>query len=66
MFDVAKDKELNCWLQTNAVRKILRHRLNPEQILRSRWVLTWKSVEDDSGSKKAKARLVVLGLKILS
>ena len=43
MFDVAKDKELNCWLQTNAVCKILRHRLNPEQILRSRWVLTGKA-----------------------
>ena len=61
MFDLAKQKELTCWLQTNAVRKILRHRLNPEQILRSRWVLTWKSPEDANGSPKAKARLVVLG-----
>ena len=61
LFDLAKQKELNCWLQTNAVRRLLRNRLNPEQILRSRWVLTWKAAEDPSGAQKTKARLVVLG-----
>ena len=60
LFDAAKDKELSCWIQTNAIRPILRQRLNPEQILQSRWVLVWK--EGDSPSqKRAKARLVVLG-----
>ena len=59
-FDAAKDKELSCWIQTNAICPILRQRLNPEQILQSRWVLVWK--EGDSPSqKRAKARLVVLG-----
>ena len=61
MFETAKEKELSCWVQTNAIRRILRSKLNPEQILRSRWVLTWKDAEPGSSTKKAKARLVVLG-----
>ena len=59
LFDIAKDKEISCWLQTNAIRPILREKMNPDQILRSRWILTWK--KDDQGGRKAKARLVVLG-----
>ena len=64
LFDAAKDQELSCWLSTNSLRPILRKQLNPEQILQSRWVLTWKQVEADGNQpahKKAKARLVVLG-----
>ena len=64
LFDIAKDSELNCWLQTSALKPVLRKSLNPDQILRSRWVLTWKPVEDQHGTiqgRKAKARLVVLG-----
>ena len=64
LFDIAKDAELTCWLQTSALKPILRKSLNPEQILRSRWVLTWKPVEGPDGNvqgRKAKARLVVLG-----
>ena len=60
LFVAAKDLELSCWLQTNAIRPILRQKLNPEQILISRWVLTWKE-SDDPRRRKAKARLVVLG-----
>ena len=63
LFDIAKDAELT-WLQTGALKPILRKSLNPEQILRSRWVLTWKPIEGADGqvnSRKAKARLVVLG-----
>ena len=65
-FDIAKDAELTCWIQTNALKPVLPKFLNPEQILRSRWVLTWKPVEDELGKnngKKAKARLVVLGFQ---
>ncbi|CAL1130755.1 unnamed protein product [Cladocopium goreaui] len=64
LFDIAKDNELSCWISTNALRPILRKSLNPDQILRSRWVLTWKNVEANDQApahKKAKARLVVLG-----
>ena len=66
LFEKAKDAELNCWLQTNALRPILRRFLNPEQILKSRWVLTWKPIDDapsNGPQKKAKARLVVLGFQ---
>ena len=58
LFDIAKDNELSCWISTNALRPILRKSLNPDQILRSRWVLTWKNVEANDQApahKKAKA-----------
>ena len=66
-FKRAKDKEINNWLKTNTVEKILRNKLSPEQILRCRWILTWKPLESQDidpqkpKSHKAKARLVVLG-----
>ena len=56
--------DLSCWLSTNSFKPILRQKLNPDQILRSRWVLTWKdgeSVDGKPAQKGAKARLVVLG-----
>ena len=64
LFEVAKDNELSCWISTNSLKPILRQKLNPDQILRSRWVLTWKEGESEGGKpapKRAKARLVVLG-----
>lgn len=64
LFAKAKEAELSCWLQTSALKPILRKHLNPEQILKSRWVLTWKHVpseDNQSEGKKAKARLVALG-----
>ena len=66
-FQAAKSKEINNWLKTNTVEKILRNKLSPEQILRCRWILTWKPLEPhdvdpkNPKSHKAKARLVVLG-----
>jgi hypothetical protein len=66
MFEKAKDAELNCWIQTSALKPILRWKLNPEQILRSRWILTWKAINEEDSTKpqrKAKARLVVLGFQ---
>ena len=44
----------------------LRRHLNPEQILKSRWILTWKNINEEDSQKpqrKAKARLVVLGFQ---
>ena len=65
LFEAAKDAELSCWLQTGALKPVLRKPLNPEQILKSRWVLTGKAISDSesaSGSgHKSKARLVMLG-----
>ena len=63
LFDQAKQKELQCWIQTSAIKPILRRKLNPAQILRSRWILTWKDPEPGESQKRAKARLVVLGFQ---
>ena len=65
-FDKAKAKEVDQWLSTGTVRAILRDRIPAANILRSRWILTWKDVDEIEAqeigkSKKAKARLVILG-----
>ena len=65
-FQKAKDKELDQWLATDTVRKILRHKIPEENILRCRWVLTWKDLDaidaaKEGKNRKAKARLVILG-----
>ena len=61
LFDVAKHKELSCWLETSTVKSILRNRIHPSRIMSSRWVLTWKMDDKVQGGQKAKARLVVRG-----
>ena len=67
-FQVAKEAEVSNWLKTGTVQKMLRSQLAPEQVLRCRWVLTWKPIEESdrdpskpNNTRKAKARLVVLG-----
>jgi hypothetical protein len=64
MFQQAKMKEVKSWLVTETVAKILRHQIPEENILRCRWILTWKRVDqpEPNGTKHVpKARLVVLG-----
>ena len=65
-FQAAKQKEIQQWLDTSTVRKVLRHRIPEENILKCRWVLTWKDLDPIDAAKegktrKAKARLVILG-----
>ena len=60
LFDQAKGKEVKAWLDTRTVRRLLRNQLDEKQILRTRWVLSWKKNEGDTS---AKARLVVLGFE---
>ena len=66
-FEKAKQAEVENWLKTGTVCRILRNRLAPEQILRCRLIFTWKPIEEKSEqvkqgkTRKAKARLVVLG-----
>ena len=70
-FKRAKQTEIQSWLKTGTVGRILRSQLQPEQIIRCRWILTWKALDpsdikkDAAGNPiqthKAKARLVVLG-----
>ena len=71
-FAEAKDKELQSWIDTEAIATVLRRKIPPEQILRCRWILSWKDAETNSHlsaegrkppNRKAKARLVVLGFE---
>ena len=64
----AKGKEVDQWLATETVRRISRNRIPEEQILRTRWVLTWKPLDAHEQAatgreRKAKARLVILGFE---
>ena len=65
LFRRAKEKEVDSWLSTDTVAKILRHQIPTENIMRCRWILTWKPVDPSeataSNQHTAKARLVVLG-----
>ena len=66
-FDVAKKSEIQNWLKTDTVKRIARSQLSEEQILRCRWILTWKPLDPSDvnptnpKTHKAKARLVALG-----
>ena len=65
-FAKAKEKEVDQWLSTGTVQAILRERIPAANILRSRWILTWKEVDEIEAkeigkARKAKARLVILG-----
>ena len=67
-FAKAKDTEITNWLKTGTVQKMFRNQLSPEQILRCRWILTWKPIENSEvdpknpqKTQRAKARIVVLG-----
>ena len=65
LFRKAKDKEVESWLSTDTVARILRHQIPLENIMRCRWILTWKPVDPSEATTAnqhtAKARLVVLG-----
>ena len=63
-FNRAKQGEINNWLSTQTVKRVFRHQIPEDQILRCRWLLTWKPVEQPQPGddhQKAKARLIVLG-----
>ena len=65
LFRNAKDKEIQSWLSTETVCRILRHQVPVENIMRCRWILTWKPVDEGDNHRSPqfapKARLVVLG-----
>ena len=67
-FQKAKENEISNLLKTGTISRILRDKVPPDQILRCRWILTWKPIDQQEkeqlkGTKdvKAKARLVILG-----
>ena len=68
-FRQAKMKEVESWISTETITKIMRNQIPKANILRSRWILTWKEVDptadqpQQSQKMKPKARLVVLGFE---
>ena len=67
-FHKAKMAEVQNWIKTGTISRILRNQVPHDQILRCRWVLTWKPIDNPSPedqkvgrTSKAKARLVILG-----
>ena len=66
LFAEAKEKEIESWISTETIAKVLRHKIPIQNILRCRWILNWKPIDgeyDKRGNQKQKpkARLVVLG-----
>jgi hypothetical protein len=47
-FEKAKQAEINNWLQTETISKVLKNKIPSEQVLTCRWILTWKPLDDVS------------------
>ena len=61
---LAKGKEVREFIKEKVVERVLAtEKIRPEEIMRMRWVLTWKKDPDSPLGKKGKARLVVLGFQ---
>ena len=67
-FRKAKESEVQNWLKTGTVSRICRSLIPEDQVLKCRWICTWKpldpeEIKQNQGTKfqKAKARLVILG-----
>ena len=65
-FETAKDSEVQNWIKTGTIAKIMRDKIPADQILKCRWIFTWKPLDEEDQkkhqkTKKAKARLVILG-----
>lgn len=63
LFDAAKKKEMNAWIDHGTIKRVTKGTLQPNQVMRCRWILTWKSPAPGTTEKRAKARLVVLGFE---
>lgn len=61
-FDQAKQKEIRSFLQSQCFKVVPDHMLPPRgDAIGMRWLLTWKSLQDGTDGKKAKARAIILG-----
>ena len=63
LFHKAKAKEIGAWLDHKTVRRVTGGTLDDSQLLRCRWILTWKPPDKEGMPRRAKARLVVLGFE---
>ena len=66
-FAIAKNKEVGAWLAHRTVKRVAGGKIPDKNIMRCRWIYTWKTAEATSeetkDGRKAKARLVVLGFE---
>ena len=66
-FEVAKETEVQNWIKTGTISKVLRDQIPDSQIMKCRWILTWKETDpapdtpSQAKGRKAKARVVILG-----
>eukprot|EP00435_Cladocopium_sp_Y103_P018219 s2415_g4.t1 len=61
-FNEAKQKEIRSFLQAQCFKVVPDHMLPPNSsAIGMRWLLTWKSLQDGTNDKKAKARAVIIG-----
>ena len=63
LFEKAKAKEIQAWVDHQTVKRVAAGTLDSHQIMRSRWILVWKPPEHKGGQRRAKARLVILGFE---
>ena len=62
--NMAKGKEIREFIKEAVVTRLLKdEKVNPKDVMKMRFVLTWKSDPDSKLGKRGKARLVVLGFQ---
>ena len=58
--DDAKSRELDEWIQEEAISKVRERQEVPgSRLMSMRWVLTWKPSDEHPQGRKAKARIVI-------
>ena len=64
MMRTAKGKEVREFVKEKVVTRLVEgEHVNPEDVMKMRFVLTWKQDPNEPGGKRGKARLVVLGFQ---
>jgi hypothetical protein len=55
-FQQAKQAEVDNWIRTGTISAILRNQIPEEQILRCRWILTWKPLDNVNHGEEEKSQ----------
>ena len=62
LFEKAMQKEWQSWVENRVMSLCKKRGVDPEKVIRARWVLVWKKSSDpDIKTKTPKARLVLVG-----
>jgi hypothetical protein len=62
-FQQAKQKEIKAWVDHKTVCRLAKGTLNDNQIMRCRWIFTWKPPAPGTTEERGKARLVIRGFE---